>query len=61
MIPDPNTKEGREEIKRRAQKRKKEAADARKRAKENPDDEPSGKMNKPNDLDRARDRKTDND
>jgi hypothetical protein len=59
MIPDPNTKEGREEIERRAKKRKKEAAEARMRAKDNPDSEPSGKLTHPSDLDRVRDRRSD--
>ncbi|WKT61286.1 hypothetical protein Q2E61_03600 [Microbulbifer thermotolerans] len=58
MIPDPNTKEGREEIKRRAQKRKNEAQNIRDRAAKSPDKEPSGKLTNPNDLDRIRDRKS---
>ncbi|MCX2801369.1 hypothetical protein [Microbulbifer thermotolerans] len=58
MIPDPNTKEGREEIKRRAKKRKNEAQNIRDRAVNSPDKEPSGKLTNPNDLDRIRDRKS---
>ncbi|MBB3063284.1 hypothetical protein [Microbulbifer rhizosphaerae] len=59
MIPDPNTKEGREEIARRAKKRKEEASEAKRRAKDNPDAEPSGKLTNPNHTDRVRDRKSD--
>lgn len=56
MIPDPNTKEGREEIARRVSKRKKELEVIKKRALEEVDDEPNGKMTFPNDLDRTKDR-----
>lgn len=59
MIPDPNTKEGREEIARRAKMRKKEAAKVRERAQDISDAEPSGKLTNPNDLDRVKDRKSD--
>ncbi|UTA47461.1 hypothetical protein L1F30_15030 [Simiduia sp. 21SJ11W-1] len=59
MIPDPTTKEGMEEIQRRIKKRRQEAAEARKRATENPDDEPSGKHTIPSDIDRHKDRKND--
>lgn len=59
MIPDPTTKEGMEEIQRRIKKRQQEADAARKRAQENPDDEPSGKHTNPTDLDRHKDRQSD--
>lgn len=60
MIPDPGTKEGTAEIHRRAQLRaKKDGAAARARALYKPDEEPSGKLTHPNDIDRHRDRKND--
>ncbi|WP_347330353.1 hypothetical protein [Marinimicrobium locisalis] len=61
MIPDPNTPEGREEIARRAKKRLKEIRDIKDRAKGNPDEEPSGKLTNPNDIDRVKDRRKGND
>lgn len=61
MIPDPNTPEGRYEIARRAKKRLKEIRDMQDRAKENPDEEPSGKLTNPNDIDRVKDRRKGND
>lgn len=61
MIPDPNTPEGREEIARRARKRLKETQDIKDRAKKNPDEEPSGKLTNPNDIDRVKDRRSEND
>ncbi|MCE2027309.1 hypothetical protein [Sessilibacter corallicola] len=57
MIPDPNSKEGKEEIARRVQKRKSELEDVKKRAQNTPDDEPSGKLTSPSEIDRMRDRK----
>ncbi|MBB3059722.1 hypothetical protein [Microbulbifer rhizosphaerae] len=57
MIPDPNTKEGREEIARRLKKVKKEGAKSRKRALKDIDSEPSGKLTNPSDIDRVRDRR----
>ncbi len=57
MIPDPTTEEGMAEAIRRAKKRKSEAEAARKRAKENPNEEPSGKLTIPNEIDLHRDRK----
>ncbi len=57
MKPDPNTPEGMEEIQRRIKKRKSEAESARKRASYRPDEEPSGKLTNPSDIDRHRDRK----
>lgn len=57
MIPDPTTEEGMAEALRRAKKRKAEAEAARNRAKENPDEEPSGKLTVPSQIDLHRDRK----
>lgn len=59
MIPDPNTPEGQEEIQKRIAKRKKEAESVRRRAMLDPDDEPSGKLTNPSDMDRHKDRKND--
>jgi hypothetical protein len=59
MIPDPNTPEGMEEIKKRILKRKAEAESVRQRALLNPDEEPSGKLTNPSEMDRHRDRKND--
>lgn len=56
--PDPSTEEGMAEIHRRARLRaNKDGAAARERALYKPDEEPSGKMTQPNDIDRHRDRK----
>ncbi len=55
MIPDPNTLDGMKEIERRVKKRRKEAIDIRKRAKENTDEEPSGKLTAPSEFDLFRD------
>jgi hypothetical protein len=57
VIPDPTTEEGMAEAIRRAKKRKAEAESARNRAKENPDEEPSGKLTVPSEIDLHRDRK----
>lgn len=56
MKPDPNTKEGREEIQRRIEKRREEAKEIRKTVYENLDDEPSGAYTNPTEIDRYRDR-----
>lgn len=61
MIPDPNTPEGKEEIARRAKKRLNEIRNIKSRAKDRPDQEPSGKLTQPNDIDRLKDRKENND
>lgn len=61
MIPDPNTPEGKEEIARRARKRLKEISEVRNRAKNNPDEEASGKLTTPNDIERIKDRREKND
>lgn len=58
-VPDPFTEEGMAEIKRRIERRKKDAAAARERALDKPDEEPSGKWTQPSDLDRHRDRRGD--
>jgi hypothetical protein len=56
--PDPSTEEGRAEIQRRVRLRaEKDGAAAREHALYKPDEEPSGKMTQPNDIDRHRDRK----
>ncbi|WP_156804576.1 hypothetical protein [Gallaecimonas xiamenensis] len=57
MIPDPNTKEGMDEIQRRIKRRREETTEARKRAEDEPDDEVSGKLTNPSELDLVRDRK----
>jgi hypothetical protein len=56
MIPDPSTKEGRQEALRRAKKTKEFAKQMRELAKENPEKEPSGKFTQPNEVDLHRDR-----
>jgi len=57
-IPDPFTEEGMAEIMRRIESRaKKDGAASRERALYKPDEEPSGKLTQPSDLDRHRDRK----
>ena len=57
MIPDPTTKEGLEEAHRRANKTKEYAKDMHDLARENPDEEPSGKVTQPSEIDLHRDRK----
>ncbi len=57
MIPDPNSIEGKKEIARRISKRKSELEKVKKRAQNTPDDEPSGKLTSPHEIDRVRDRK----
>jgi len=59
MIPDPNTEDGMAEIQRRIKKRLEEAAEVRKRAEDDPDDEVSGKLTQPSEIDLVRDRKKD--
>ena len=59
MIPDPNTEDGMAEIQRRIKKRLEEAAEVRKRAEDDPDDEVSGKLTQPKEIDLVRDRKND--
>lgn len=54
---DPDTPEGRQEIERRLKKRKLEANSVRERAERNLNDEPSGKLTNPSEIDRHRDRK----
>jgi hypothetical protein len=57
-IPDPSSGEGMAEIQRRIKSRvKKDGAASRERALYKPDEEPSGKLTQPSDLDRHRDRK----
>lgn len=57
-IPDTFADEGMREIHRRARLRaKKDGAAAREQALHNLDEEPSGKLTHPNDIDRHRDRK----
>gem|GEM_PF-5745170 len=59
MIPDPNTKEGLEEIERRVAKRRQEARKYREMSETDVDEEPSGKLTNPSEFDRHRDRKDD--
>lgn len=59
MIPDPDTEEGKKEIARRIKKIKKEAEKFRELAKNYDEDEPTGKLTNPSDIDRVRDRKND--
>lgn len=59
MIPDPTTNEGKTEIERRLKKIRREAADARRRAYDNADEEPSGVLTNPNEIDFKRDLKND--
>ena len=59
MIPDPDTPQGRAEIEKRTEKRRKEAAEVRKSAEESLSDEEYGKFTNPNDIDRHKDRKAD--
>lgn len=55
---DPNTKEGQEELERRLLKRKKELDRLAELAKQNPDEEPTGKLAGPtNEMDYHRDLK----
>ena len=57
MTLDPTTPEGIAEAIKRAKKTKKFAKEMRELAETNPDDEPTGKMTRPTELDRHRDRK----
>ncbi len=57
MRPDPTTEEGKEEIRRVFDKRKFEAEDARNRSEHGTDDEPSGKLTNPSEIDIHRDRR----
>lgn len=57
VILDPTTEEGMAEAIRRAKKRKSEAESVRKKAKENPDEEPCDKLTLPSEIDLRRDRK----
>jgi len=57
MKPDPTTEEGKEEIKRIFEKRKLEAEDARKRSEQCVEEEPSGKLTNPAEIDIHRDRR----
>jgi hypothetical protein len=57
VMPDPTTEEGRAEIALRIKKRKENSAEVRKRAENSPEEEPTGKLTNPNDVDRMRDRK----
>lgn len=59
MIPDPSTKEGMEEILRRAKKSKEFTKEMRKLAEQNTEEEPSGKHTQPSEIDLHRDRKND--
>lgn len=59
MIPDPDTEEGKKEIARRIKKIKEEAEKFRELAKNCDEDEPTGKLTNPSDIDRVRDRKND--
>ena len=56
---DPTTQEGRDEAKRRAQKTKEYAKKMRELAQQCVDEEPSGKMTQPSEIDLRRDRKGD--
>ena len=56
MKPDPRTEEGVEEIKRRLRKFNDDNDDVVKRSKTDVDDEPSGAMTTPSELDIKRDR-----
>ncbi len=57
MTPDPTTEEGMKIIAERIKKRKADAVGARKRALTDIDDEPTGKLTNPNEMDLYRDRK----
>jgi hypothetical protein len=57
MNVDPTTPEGMAEIKRRAQKAKAYAKKMRELAEQCPNDQPSGKLTQPNELDLRRDRR----
>jgi len=57
-LPDPTTPEGRNEIQRRIVKRRKEAEEIRRRAKEGLEEEPCGALTNPSEIDLFRDRKT---
>jgi hypothetical protein len=59
MTIDPTTREGLAEIKKRAKKTKEFAKKMRLIAEKNPDDEPTGKITRPNEMDLHRDRKND--
>ena len=61
MKPDPNTEEGRAEIRRILERRKQLDSDARRRSEESPDEEPFGKLTAPSELDLRRDRKNKDD
>ncbi len=60
MKPDPTTEEGKKEIRRIFEKRKLEAKEARERSEQDVEDEPSGKLTNPYEIDIHRDRKNDN-
>lgn len=61
MKPDPNTKEGREQIRKILQRRQARDRDASERAKDAPEEEPVGKFTTPSEMDLRRDRKSDDD
>jgi len=56
LKPDPNTKEGQVEIEKILKCREAEAKEARERSEKTVDDEPSGKLTSPNEIDLHRDR-----
>ena len=61
MKHDPTTEEGREQLRKILERRKAKDSELIRRAKENPDDEPAGKLTSPNELDLRRDRKNNDD
>jgi len=61
MKPDPTTKEGRAKIDAILKSMSSEAEAARKRSETDVDDEPTGKLTIPNEIDMRRDRKNDDD
>ena len=60
MRPDPTTDEGKEEIRKILEKRKLEAEKARKRSEENIEEETTGKLTNPSEIDVHKDRRVDN-
>lgn len=59
MTIDPTTLEGLAEIKKRAKKTKEFSKNMRRIAEKNPEDEPTGKITRPSEMDLYRDRKND--
>ena len=59
MKPDPNTAKGKAEINEILKRRETEAEEARKRSEESIDDEVTGKLTSPNEIDLHRDRNND--